>query len=54
MFHIDPVAELSEEAKNLYREAMQGEVVIRKKARLIVNGRDYTTNHDSEETRNKK
>ena len=42
---------VSEEARNLYREAMQGESVIDKGARLIVNGKDYIANHDSEETR---
>lgn len=54
MYNIQPVAGLSEEARKLCREAMQGEFVIRKKARLIVNGTDYITNHDSEETRKTK
>ena len=50
-----PVELLSKEAKNLCMEIMQGEgVVVRKTKRLIVNGRDYITDQDSQETQAEK
>ena len=47
----NPITGVSEEARNLAREAMQGEVVLDKGGRLIANDREYIANHDSEETR---